>query len=241
MKTAISVLSKIKKTQFIVYFFVFIGLPISTHANSHESININNNELAIAFLKSQISETKDSEITIRPAPSLYNLESCLDVYFSTIQNTRTSTTLRFLATCKSPQNWTLFLTAIIKKKQNYFITRRPLKRGEIITPQDVQPKYDAKSSTVSNSVTKLDELNNLAAAHDIKMGAVLRQSDLSEPILVTRYQQVKIINKSNGFSVTTSGKSLNNATKGHAVRVQLSNKLVITGKAVSTDTIEISN
>ena len=56
-----------------------------------------------------------------------------------------------------------------------------------------------------------------------------------------RYEQVKIINNSNGFSLTIFGKSLNNATKGRSVRVQLPNKQVITGKAVAAGTIEIAN
>jgi len=229
-------ISKIKKM-----FIVFSLLSINANAKSPQLVIKNNTELAIAFLKSQDSSTKDSEITIHPTHNAYNLDSCTDIHFSTIQNTHPSTNLRFLATCKAPQNWTLFLNATIKKKQNYLITRRSLKRGEIITTQDVQLKFDAKSSTISNAVTKLDEVNNLAASHDIKIGTILRQSDLSEPILITRYQQVKIISKSNGFSVATFGKSLNNATKDRSVRVQLSNKLVVTGKAVSVGTVEISN
>lgn len=135
----------------------------------------------------------------------------------------------------------MFLNASIKQKQHYFITRRPLKRGEIITSQDLQFTYDSNASTVTNFVKKLDELNNLAAAHDMKIGTILKQNDLIEPILVTRYEQVKIINKSNGFSISTFGKSLNNATKDHTVRVQLANKRVITGRAVATGTVEILN
>lgn len=217
----------------IAYLVIFIGLPINTYAN--------NIELAIQFLKSQAFIAKDAEITIHPVVGQYNLESCKDINFSANPNNHKSTSLRLLASCTKPQNWTISLNATIKQKQHYFITRRPLKRGEIITTQDLQSSYDSKASTVSNVVSKLDELNNLAAAHDIKLGTILRQNDLIEPLLVTRYEQVKIINKSNGFSVTTVGKSLNNATKGHTVRVQLANKRVITGTAVAPGTIEISN
>lgn len=217
----------------IVCLVIFIELPINTYAN--------NTELAIKFLKSQDFIAKDAEITIHPVVSQYNLESCKDVNFSVNPDNRKSTSLRLLASCNNPQHWIIFLNATIKQKQHYFITRRPLKRSEVITTQDLQPSYDSRASTVSNVVTKIDELNNLAAAHDIKLGTILRKNDLIEPILVTRYEQVKIFNKSNGFSVTTFGKSLNNATKGRTVRVQLANKRVITGTAVAAGTIEISN
>jgi flagella basal body P-ring formation protein FlgA len=217
----------------IAYLIIFIGLHINTYAN--------NIELAIKFLKSQTFIAKDADITIHPVVGQYNFESCKDINFSVKPNNHKSTSLRLLANCNTPDHWTIFLNATIKQKQHYFITRRPLKRGEIITTQDLQSSYDSKASTVSNVATKLEELNNLAAAHDIKIGTILRQNDLIEPILVTRYEQVKIINNSNGFSVTTFGKSLNSATKGRSVRVQLPNKQVITGKAVAAGTIEIAN
>lgn len=230
----------IKKILSISYFIIISTLSINAYAEL-KSVSKNNTELAIAFLKSQANIPKDSEITIHPTPGSYSLDSCQDISFSTIQNNQKSSNLRFLANCKTPQNWTLFLNATIKKKQNYFITRRHLKRGEIVSGQDLQAKYDSQASTTSNFVTQLDEVNNLAAAHDIKVGTILRHNDLSEQILVTRYEQVKIISKNNGFSVATSGKSLNNATKGHTVRVQLANKRIVSGIAVSAGTVEISN
>lgn len=230
----------IKTILSISYFIILTSVSVNIYAQSYPIFR-NNTERAIAFLKSQPNIAKDAEITIRPAPGPYNLESCQNIDFSTIENNQKSTNLRFLANCKKPQNWTLFLNATIKKKHNYFITRRHLKRGDVVTRQDLQEKYDSEFSTISNFVTQFDEVNNLAAAHDIKVGTILRNSDLSEQILVTRYEQVKIINTNNGFSVATSGKSLNNATKGHTVRVQLANKRVVSGIAISVGTVEISN
>lgn len=225
------------KFKYSLLDFLILLIGLSTNTYAIEKTNI---DLAVDFLKSQPSISKDSEITIHPMVGQHSLESCQDIYFSTFPY-HNSTSLRFLANCNTPQRWTIFLNATITQKQKYFITRRAIKRGEMIALKDLQANYDSKTSPASNFVTKSDEVNNLAAAHDIKIGTILRHNDLSEPILVTRYEQVKIITKSNGFSVTTFGKALNNATKGHTVRVQLSNKHVISGKAVSAGTIEISN
>ena len=238
MKIIKKLVKLIKIKLLIVACLMLIFLPINLSANAIKKTNF---DLAIDFIKSQTLTSKDSEIIIAPISRQYNLDSCNDIAFRTIIKSHKSRGFRFSAICKHPQRWTIFLNALVKQKQCYFIIKRPIKRGEIITPQDLELTCGDNASIVTNFVKKFDETKGLVAAHDMKIGTMLRRNDLIEPILVTRSEQVKIINKNYGFLVSTFGKSLNNASKDRDVRVQLPNKQVVTGRVVGESTVEIIN
>ncbi|MCZ7653518.1 MAG: flagellar basal body P-ring formation chaperone FlgA [Rhodocyclaceae bacterium] len=123
------------------------------------------------------------------------------------------------------------MPAQVKVLGEYFVTARPLARGQAITAGDLARRRGDLAELPAGIVTEEAQAIGKSLNVSVQSGQILRSDVLRAPAAVQQGQSVRVVSKGKGFQVATEGKALNNAAAGQVVQVRTASGQTLSGIA----------
>ena len=142
--------------------------------------------------------------------------------------------------CLGPNAWSILLPVNISVTGNYLVTARPLTAGQVLQASDLLTMRGDLASLPSGVVTEVASAIGKSLKNSLAAGQPLRAEILLAPLLVKQGQSVKLIARGDGFTVSSEGKALNNASAGQVVQIRVASGQIISGIVLSDGTVEIN-
>jgi flagellar basal body P-ring formation protein FlgA len=135
-----------------------------------------------------------------------------------------------------------FFFIIFSAQAGTFITvaAKQIERGNIISDNDLT---QVDISSQPRRIGQLDPGNivGFEARRTIAAGQPLYGQDVQKPLMVKRNQLVTLVLSRSGLAIATSGKALNDGSKGAMVRVQnMNSKQVIEGEVAADGVVRVA-
>lgn len=200
---------------------------------------------ASRFLEEFASQQADEgyEITFEAGTvddrlSLASCENPLNVKFTGDPWKSTHPSLQ--VACEGTKPWRMFVTASVSIHGPALIAARPLARGERVTADMVSTRQVVVNASRRGVMRDAGDVTGMEVRRPVNSGSVLTPDLLSAPDAVERGDHVMITAKSGGFSVTSRGKALANASIGEQVLVEnLTTARTIRANVVAPGRVEI--
>jgi flagellar basal body P-ring formation protein FlgA len=120
------------------------------------------------------------------------------------------------------------------------VAAKQIERGSVISDNDLT-KVDI--SDQPRRVGQLESVNivGFEARRTIAAGQPLYGQDVQRPLMVKRNQLVTLVLSRSGLAIATSGKALNDGSKGAMVRVQnMNSKQIIEGEVAADGVVRVA-
>ncbi|THF65730.1 flagellar basal body P-ring formation protein FlgA [Pseudothauera nasutitermitis] len=141
--------------------------------------------------------------------------------------------------CDSPVTWTVYLPARVEVLAQYVVLARALRPGQIVGPDDVRLERGDLAALPDNVLTDPVQAIGHHARIAVAAGAAVRATHLRLPQAVRQGQDVRVVSRGAGFTVSTEGRALNAAAEGETVRVRLPDGQTVSGIARHGGEVEI--
>lgn len=143
--------------------------------------------------------------------------------------------------CLGPSTWTVYLQAQINVYATYLVAANTLAAGQLIGPGDVVSRQGDLGTLPPTVLTDSAQAVGKTVRLGIGPGQPVRSDQLIAPWAVQQGQNVTTVSGGEAFSVSSSGKALNNAAEGQVVQVRTSSGQTISGIARAGGIVEITN
>jgi len=143
--------------------------------------------------------------------------------------------------CQLEGGWSIYVPAQVKVMGEYFVTARPLTRGQSVTAGDLARRKGDLAELPAGIVTEEAQAVGKTLNVSVQSGQILRSDILRAPHVVQQGQSVRVVSKGKGFQVATEGKALNNAAAGQVVQVRAASGQTLSGIAQADGTVEVSH
>ncbi|SMC19377.1 flagella basal body P-ring formation protein FlgA [Desulfacinum hydrothermale DSM 13146] len=135
---------------------------------------------------------------------------------------------------------TLKAAAEVVLKKRVLHAARPLKRGEIISPDDVEMREIEISDPSRSYVFQVSQAVGKRLVHAVSMGEPLELTSLDKPLLVRRGKTVTIVYQTPGIMLTARGKAKEAGGHGDWIRiVNLDSDKVLKGQVLDENTVRV--
>ncbi|MBU2952511.1 flagellar basal body P-ring formation chaperone FlgA [Marinobacter sp. F3R08] len=199
----------------------------------------------LVFLQNFASEQANEGYTVSFEPSsidnrlaLAQCDQPLGVEFS--GDPWKSTNPSMLVTCEGARPWRMFVTASVSIHGPALVAARPLARGERITEALLTRQSVEINASRRGVLTSTDEAIGMQVRRSVNTGSLITPDMLSAPNAVERGDHVIITAKTGGFSVSSRGRALANASVGQQVLVKnLRSSRTIKASVVAPGHVEI--
>lgn len=141
--------------------------------------------------------------------------------------------------CLAPNVWNILMPATITVTGNYVVTARALAAGQTVQAGDLAVLRGDLASLPAGIINEPDKAVGKTLKNSLAANQPLRSDLLLAQLLVRQGQVVKLYSRGANFTVTSSGKALNNAAEGQVVQVKVSSGQTISGIVQSDGSVEI--
>lgn len=143
--------------------------------------------------------------------------------------------------CQSNQPWTLYVPINVRVFERVATLNRPLPRGAIIKPDDITISEQDIQGLKYGYITDAKELQGKLLKRSLPAGSPLSSEVLTQPQVVRRGQQVSLMAKNEGLSISVTGNALSSGAIGEIVRVRNPvSKRIIEGVVVAEGVVEVT-
>ncbi len=137
--------------------------------------------------------------------------------------------LRYDIRCEDGAGWEIGVTVKPDIYIPVVVAKTVLERGEIVSANNIELKKRNISSSRSGYITNPDDAVGLTVKKRIRDMQPIAPSQLEQPILVNRGQQVLMIAEQDGIEARTMGEAMKNGRKGDLIKVRnLGSKKIVT-------------
>lgn len=171
------------------------------------------------------------QIEIDPFDPYNQLPSCRRLEAFVPENVRLWGRVAVGVRCTEPTAWTAYLTARVAVFGAYYQSARPLRAGQILSPDDLRREEGELTALPEDVVLDASRVVGARLRGSMAAGQPLRQSQLVLPDVVSPGMEVAVRVAGPGFVVENRGKALNRAAPGETVRVRLESGRVVSGQA----------
>jgi flagella basal body P-ring formation protein FlgA len=198
--------------------------------------------IAEEFLMSNTAGlTGEIKVEVNPVDARLNLAACISPEAFMPPNSRPWGRTTVGVRCTAPANWTVYLSANIKVKGDYFVAAAPLAQGKTLEAADLQKTTGEISGIAPGIITNASQATGRVLTISLKAGTPLRQDMLKNQQAVLQGQTVKVIAGGPSFQVTAEAKALTNAAIGQVAQARTENGQLISGIAKAGGIIEVVN
>ena len=141
--------------------------------------------------------------------------------------------------CTSGHPWTVWLQAKVSIHATYYVAARAMLPGEVISDADLVPRDGDLTMLPASIVTTPSQAVGSVTLMRVSLGFPLRQDMLKSAAQVTAGQSVRVVAQGDGFSISSEGSALSNATPGQPVRVKTSTGQILMGIVKDSSTVQI--
>ncbi len=122
--------------------------------------------------------------------------------------------------CISKKKWTIFTGAQIRSYRKVLVLTRPIRRGEIITENQLAYEKRDVSNLHRGYILNSKKIINKQAKRHLSAGIVITGDNFAEPQLIKRGENVNIQAKSPYFHISMAGIAMMDGRKGQHIRVK---------------------
>ncbi|MGV2293577.1 flagellar basal body P-ring formation chaperone FlgA [Trinickia sp. YCB016] len=141
--------------------------------------------------------------------------------------------------CVGDRPWTLYVQARVSVQATYYVAARSLTPGDVLSAADLVA-HDGDLTTLPMAVIiNPSQAVGSVALMRVSEGMPLRQDMIRSASAVTVGQTVRIVANGQGFSISSEGSAMNNASPGQTVRVKTAAGQIIQGVVKDGGTVEI--
>ena len=141
--------------------------------------------------------------------------------------------------CNGQFSWTIYVPAEVKIMSNVLHVVRPVAREQIIGFDDVSIQVVNLTQIPEGVLTEHSQAVGKIAILNLTVGQPVRPNMLRAPYIILRGQNVKLMVKGRGFSVSSEGHALSDAAEGQVVQVRNSAGRIISGLARHNAIVEV--
>lgn len=141
--------------------------------------------------------------------------------------------------CTAPVDWTIYLQAKVSVIDDYLVIAHPLRAGQIIGSADIAHKRGNIAALPDNVLTDASQAIGRPTRYALAQGLPLQARMLRIPEAVKRGSEVTVFSHGASFAVSNTGRALNSAAPGEAVKVRFPNNRVVTGTAQPDGTVKM--
>lgn len=209
--------------------------PVPAGQQDGESIR----RAALAFLQQQtLGLPGKVSVTVSPAfPRGLAACSTLAPFMPPGARLRGRTTVG--VRCAGEHPWTLYLQARVSLVATYYSAAHQIEPGVVLTAEDLAPREGDLANLPQAVITDPAQAVGAVALARIGSGMLLRQDMLKSATSVTIGQTVRVVAVGEGFTISSEGSVMNNASPGQQVRVKTSGGQIISGTVKDGSTVEI--
>lgn len=141
--------------------------------------------------------------------------------------------------CAGERPWTIYLQARIALRATYYLAARAMSPGEVLTAADLVARDGDLTGLPQAIVTDPSQAVGSVTLTRVSGGMPLRRDMLRSASSVSIGQTVRVVAAGDGFSISSEGSAMNNASPGQQVRVKTPNGQIISGIVKDGATVEI--
>jgi flagellar basal body P-ring formation protein FlgA len=120
-------------------------------------------------------------------------------------------------------------------------TIRPVRRGEVISNENIQLETIKTERPWKNAFNNVDQALGYEAGRNMPSGKILTQKFIKKPALVNRGDKIQILAEKGGMKITAPGIIKEDGFEGGMVQVlNIESKKVIYGRLVDANTVKVS-
>ncbi len=124
--------------------------------------------------------------------------------------------------------------------QQVIKTKRAVKRGEILSNNEIRVETVQTERPSQNAITNIDHALGYEVARNLPVGKILIPNFIKRPALGNRGDKILIMAKKGGMTITTPGILKEDGYENAMVRVlNIESKKVIYGRLVDSNTVKV--
>ena len=209
-------------------------------ATSHQDLAIIGQEVNDWLTESLSNSPGMATFEVRPIDSRLKLNDCKQREISMPSGYRLVGNTMLRVKCVDGANWSFNLPAKISIMVDYAVAARPLAANQEIGTGDIAMQQGDLGALPGSVILDPSLALGRALNSSVAAGQALRQEQLRAAMVITQNQRVKIIFRQDGLEITNEGIAMSSAAEGQPVRVRLDKGKVITGMALASGIVDIS-
>ncbi|WP_258002377.1 flagellar basal body P-ring formation chaperone FlgA [Burkholderia sp. WAC0059] len=194
---------------------------------------------ALAFLQQQ-SQGLPGQISVSVAPVFSRgLAACTSLEPFMPPGARPWGRTTIGVRCIGTRPWTLYVQGNVAVMATYYMAARTIGPGDTLSPADVMARNGDLTSLPQAVITDPSQALGAVALERITAGLPLRTDMLRSISAVTIGQTVRVVAVGAGFTISSEGSVLNNASPGQRVQVRTAGGQIITGIVKDASTVQV--
>ncbi|OZI74666.1 flagellar basal body P-ring formation chaperone FlgA [Bordetella genomosp. 12] len=141
--------------------------------------------------------------------------------------------------CTSPHNWTAYVQASVSLTGTYYVAGRQIPAGKTVTPDDLDARQGDLLSLPAGALTDAAGILGMQARYRIHAGQPIRGAALRNADSITRGQNVRIVARGSGFTVSSEGQAMGDAPPGATVQVRTASGQIVSGVVQAAGEVEV--
>ncbi len=129
---------------------------------------------------------------------------------------------------------------VVERYIEALVTVRKVARHQFITPSDVEIQKVRQSRISQDTLTGMDQIEDLMASRTIPTGRLLTDDFLIRPPVIKKGETASVILQGDGFCITTEGRVLENGSTGELVRVRLASRRIVQARVLDSRTLRMA-
>ncbi len=142
--------------------------------------------------------------------------------------------------CLGPASWTIYLPVQVRVVGSYVITTRAIGPGQVLTESDLSRRQGDLTAMPAGLLAAPELGVGKTLKNGVAGGQPLRADMLLSTPVIVQGQDVRIIYKGSGFSISNEGKALNSAAEGQTARARTPGGQTVSGIARPGGVIEVN-
>ena len=142
--------------------------------------------------------------------------------------------------CLGPASWTIYLPVQVRVTGSYVITTRAIGPGQVLTESDLSQRQGDLTAMPAGLLAAPELGVGKTLKNGVAGGQPLRADMLLATPVIVQGQDVRIIYKGSGFSISNEGKALNSAAEGQTARARTPGGQTVSGIARPGGVIEVN-
>jgi len=197
---------------------------------------------AASTLKAEKQGYSNVDVNVRPLDNRLRLPECsepLSTFFPPGSNILGAVSVG--VRCSGEKSWTIYARAQVNARTAIPVLRRPMSRHSLITEGDLEMiNQPAGTANTQGIILDPSQIIGMEITRALNAGSAIKPSQLREPKVITRGQQVLLVSGNGGLKVRMQGKALKDAAVGERVKVtNLSSGQKIEGIANADGTVSV--
>lgn len=224
----------------LFYILIQLAFPISAAAQELQSLPAVQKAVENFVTEKTAGQPGEYSITASRIDSRLKLAKCAQLQPYLPSGSRLWGNSSIGVRCLAPESWSLYVPVQIKVSKQVLVAVRPITSGQQVQVEDVELQTRDITRFAGSVLTSLDQVAGRTVVAPIAHGTVLRAELLRAANVIKQGQSVQLTARGNGFTVTSEGQAMSNATAGQVVTVKTRSGQLVKGIARSEGVVEVN-